>query len=65
MGLKNGGDFTSFVSKYFSKSPFTSMDKFEQWLNNDKLSTKHIDKDPVLKLSIEFFKIFREKNHDA
>jgi hypothetical protein len=61
MGLKNGGDFTSLVSKYFSKSPFTSMDKFEQWLNNDKLSTKHIDKDPVLKLSIEFFKIFREK----
>jgi hypothetical protein len=61
MGEKNGGDFTEFSMKYFKKSPFSSMEKFEEWINNDKLSTKNIDKDPVLKLATEFFKFFREK----
>ena len=61
MGEKNGGDFSSFVAKYFAKSPFVSYDKFEEWLYNDKLSTKNIDKDPVLKLATEFFQVFREK----
>ena len=61
MGEKNGGDFSSFAKKYFDKSPFVSIDRFEEWLNNDKLSTKNIDKDPVLKLATEFFKVFREK----
>ena len=61
MGEKNGGDFSSFVAKYFAKSPFVSFDKFEEWLYNDKLSTKNIDKDPVLKLATEFFQVFREK----
>ena len=61
MGEKNNGDFSSFVAKYFAKSPFVSFDKFEEWLYSDKLSTKNIDKDPVLKLAIEFFQVFREK----
>jgi hypothetical protein len=61
MGEKNGGDFSSFVAKYFAKSPFVNFDKFEEWLYNDKLSTKNIDKDPVLKLATEFFQVFREK----
>jgi hypothetical protein len=61
MGEKNGGDFTDFVNKYFKKSPFTSMDKFEAWINNEKLSTKHLDKDPVFQLTTEFFKLYREK----
>jgi hypothetical protein len=61
MGEKNGGDFTEFSIKYFKKSPFSSMEKFEEWINNDKLSTKNIDKDPVLKLATEFFQFFREK----
>ena len=61
MGEKNGGDFTDFANKYFKKSPFTSMDKFEEWINNEKLSTKHIDKDPVFQLTTEFFKLYREQ----
>ena len=61
MGEKNGGDFTNFANKYFKKSPFTSMDKFEEWINNEKLSTKHLDKDPVFQLTTEFFKLYREK----
>ena len=61
MGEKNGGDFTNFANKYFKKSPFTSMDKFEEWINNEKLSTKHLDKDPVFQLTTEFFKLYRKK----
>ena len=61
MGSKNGGDFTNFASKYFSKSPFTSFEKFNNWLNNDKLSTKHIDKDPVFQLTKEFFAMYRQQ----
>jgi hypothetical protein len=61
MGEKNDGDFEEFSQKYFSKSPFTSIEKLEEWLKNDKLSTKHIDKDPVLKLVVGFFNVFREK----
>ena len=61
MGEKNKGDFTDFANKYFKKSPFTSFEKFEEWLNNEKLSTKHIDKDPVFQLTTEFFTVFRNK----
>ena len=61
MGEKNKGDFTDFANKYFKKSPFTSFEKFEEWLNNEKLSTKHIDKDPVFQLTSEFFAVFRNK----
>ena len=61
MGEKNGGDFEKFSSKYFSKSPFTSVEKFKEWLLNDKLNAKQIDKDPVLNLVLEFFKVYREK----
>ena len=37
------------------------MDKFEEWINNEKLSTKHLDKDPVFQLTTEFFKLYRKK----
>jgi hypothetical protein len=61
MGEKNNGDFTDFAEKYFKKSPFASFEKFEEWINNEKLSTKQIDKDPVFQLTTEFFAVFREK----
>ena len=55
MGSKNGGILQILLQSISVKSPFTSFEKFNNWLNNDKLSTKHIEKDPVFQLTKEFF----------
>ena len=58
---KYKGDFKKFASNYFSKTPFKSYKLFKEWINNDKLSTKAIEKDVVFQLMNQFLAVYRTK----
>ena len=58
---KYKGNFKKFASSYFSKTPFKSYKLFKEWINNDKLSTKAIEKDVVFQLMNQFFAVYRTK----
>tara|TARA_B100001093_G_scaffold316821_1_gene302251 strand:- start:922 stop:3171 length:2250 start_codon:yes stop_codon:yes gene_type:complete len=58
---KYKGNFKKFASSYFSKTPFKSYELFKEWLNNDKLSTKAIEKDVVFQLMNQFLAVYRTK----
>lgn len=57
---KNKGDFTNFANKYFKKTPFSSYEKFEDWVNNS-LSLKSLEKDLVYQLQKDFLAVYRSK----
>ena len=57
---KSKGDFTNFASKYFKKTPFSSYDLFEEWVNN-KITLKSLEKDVVYQLQKEFLAVYRSK----
>jgi len=59
IGTKYKGNFKAFAAKYYSKSPFSSEEKLNAWL--DKFSKKAIDKDPVYNLMNEFIQIYIQK----
>jgi len=56
IGTKYKGDFKAFAKKYYAKSPFTSEEKLNAWL--EKFSKKSIDKDPVYNLMNEFINVY-------
>ena len=58
---KHKGNFKKFASNYFSKTPFKSYKLFKEWINNDKLSTKTIEKDVVFQLMNQFLDVYRSK----
>ena len=58
---KYKGNFKKFASNYFSKTPFKSYELFKEWLNNDKLSLKAIEKDVVFQLMNQFLAVYRAK----
>ena len=58
---KYKGNFKKFASNYFSKTPFKSYKLFKEWINNDKLSTKTIEKDVVFQLMNQFLAVYRSK----
>lgn len=58
---KYKGNFKKFASNYFSKTPFKSYKLFKEWINNDKLSTKAIEKDVVFQLMNQFLAVYRNK----
>ena len=58
---KYKGNFKKFASNYFSKTPFKSYKLFKEWINNDKLSTKTIEKDVVFQLMNQFLDVYRSK----
>lgn len=58
---KYKGNFKKFASNYFSKTPFKSYKLFKEWINNDKLSTKAIEKDVVFQLMNQFVAVYRTK----
>ncbi len=58
---KYKGNFKKFSSSYFSKTPFKSYELFKEWINNDKLSTKAIEKDVVFQLMNQFLDVYRTK----
>ena len=58
---KYKGNFKKFASNYFSKTPFKSYKLFKEWINNDKLSTKTIEKDVVFQLMNQFLAVYRTK----
>ena len=58
---KHKGNFKKFASNYFSKTPFKSYKLFKEWINNDKLSTKTIEKDVVFQLMNQFLAVYRSK----
>ena len=58
---KYKGNFKKFASNYFSKTPFKSYKLFKEWINNDKLSTKAIEKDVVFQLMNQFLAVYRTK----
>ena len=53
---KYKGDFKAFAKKYYSKSPFSSEEKLNLWL--DKFSKKTVEKDPIYNLMNEFIEIY-------
>jgi hypothetical protein len=53
---KYKGDFKAFAKKYYAKSPFSSEQKLNSWL--DKFSKKAIEKDAVYNLMDEFINIY-------
>ena len=57
---KSKGDFTNFANKYFKKTPFSSYEKFEDWVNNS-LSLKSLEKDLVFQLQKDFLAVYRSK----
>ena len=57
---KSKGDFTNFANKYFKKTPFSSYEKFEDWVNNS-LSLKSLEKDLVYQLQKDFLAVYRSK----
>jgi len=57
---KSKGDFTNFANKYFKKTPFSSYDLFEEWVNN-KITLKSLEKDVVYQLQKEFLAVYRSK----
>ena len=57
---KSKGDFTNFANKYFKKTPFSSYEKFEDWVNNS-LSLKYLEKDLVYQLQKDFLAVYRSK----
>jgi len=59
IGTKYKGNFKAFAAKYYSKSPFSSEEKLNAWL--DKFSKKAIEKDPVYNLMNEFIQIYIQK----
>ena len=58
---KYKGNFKKFASNYFSKTPFKSYKLFKEWINNDKLSTKAIEKDVVFQLMNQFLAVYRNR----
>ena len=58
---KYKGNFKKFASNYFSKTPFKSYKLFKEWINNDKLSIKAIEKDVVFQLMNQFLAVYRTK----
>lgn len=56
---KYKGDFKAFAKKYYSKSPFSSEEKLNLWL--DKFSKKTVEKDPIYNLMNEFIEIYIQK----
>ena len=58
---KYKGNFKKFASNYFSKTPFKSYKLFKEWINNDKLSMKAIEKDVVFQLMNQFLAVYRTK----
>ena len=61
LNQKYKGNFKKFASNYFSKTPFKSYKLFKEWINNDKLSTKAIEKDVVFQLMNQFLAVYRTK----
>ena len=57
LGDKCKGDFKAFASKYFSKTPFSSFDAFEAWVEKG-ISTKYLNKDAVFQLQKEFLNMY-------
>ena len=57
---KSKGDFMNFANKYFKKTPFSSYEKFEDWVNNS-LSLKSLEKDLVYQLQKDFLAVYRSK----
>ena len=57
---KSKGDFMNFATKYFKKTPFSSYEKFEDWVNNS-LSLKSLEKDLVFQLQKDFLAVYRSK----
>ena len=53
-------DFKTFSSKYFSKTPFSSYESFEAWIDKG-ISKKFLDKDPVFQLQKDFITLYRNK----
>ena len=49
-------NFKAFAKKYYSKSPFSSEEKLNLWL--DKFSKKTVEKDPIYNLMNEFIEIY-------
>ena len=47
-GQKNGGDFTEYVAKAFSKSIFTNQERLEKWMQKPK----SLEKDPIFALTM-------------
>ena len=60
LGDKCKGDFKAFASKYFSKTPFSSFDAFEAWVEKG-ISTKYLNKDAVFQLQKEFLNMYRNQ----
>tara|TARA_Y100000589_G_scaffold332004_1_gene388530 strand:- start:4228 stop:6423 length:2196 start_codon:yes stop_codon:yes gene_type:complete len=60
LGGKYKGDFKAFSTKYFSKTPFSSYESFEAWVEKG-ISKKYLDKDPVFQLQKDFITLYRNK----
>jgi hypothetical protein len=60
LGDKCKGDFKAFASKYFSKTPFSSFETFEAWVEKG-ISTKYLNKDAVFQLQKEFLNMYRNQ----
>jgi hypothetical protein len=58
LGEKYKGDFKAFSTKYFSKTPFSSYESFEAWVEKG-ISKKYLDKDPIFMLQKDFITIYR------
>lgn len=61
LNKKYKGNFKIFAANYFKKTPFKSLELFKEWVNNDKLSIKAIEKDLVYQLKNEFLDVYRYK----
>lgn len=53
---KYKGNFESFASKYYAKSPFASEESLKIWM--EKFNVKKLEKDPIYKLMNEFIEIY-------
>lgn len=53
------GDWKKLADKYYAKSPFTSQEKLEAWL--DKLTLKALEKDMVYQLMSDFITTYVQK----
>ena len=60
IGDKYKEDFKVFASKYFSKTPFSSLETFEAWVEKG-ISTKYLNKDAVFQLQKEFLNMYRNQ----
>ena len=58
LGEKYKGDFKAFSTKYFSKTPFSSYESFEAWVEKG-ISKKYLDKDPIFMLQKDFITLYR------